>query len=116
MPIYWVQDYYLVQGKATEFQKYMTSDRAKKLLAEMEKETGFKYLGTYTPILGFGKYDCEDWYVAPDWSAFEKMQTSKAADKLMEGAWGLLDMTRPSPSRVMKSIQDVLIQQPPKEK
>jgi hypothetical protein len=116
MPIYWVTDYYLAQGKTTEFQNYMKSDRAGKLNAEIEKETGFKYIGTYMPILGFGKYDCEDWYVAPDWSSFDKIRTSEALVKLNDEIWNLLDQTKPMKSRVMRSIQDVQIYEPPKEK
>jgi len=29
-----------------------------------EKETRFRYLNTYFPILGLGEYDAEDWMAA----------------------------------------------------
>jgi hypothetical protein len=116
MSIYWVTTYYIVQEKASEYQNWLKSDRAKELSAEFEKETGFKYLDTYFPILGFGKYDCEDWFVAPDWSSFDKIRTSKASEKMMVETWDFIDQTRPTISRVMRTAQEVMISKPEKEK
>ena len=116
MSIYWVMSYYIVQEKASEYQKWLKSDRAKELFAEFEKETGFKYLDTYFPILGFGDYDCEDWYVANDFSAFDKLRTSKAFNDLNIETWDFTDQTRPMKSRIMRTAEDVLITEPPKEK
>jgi hypothetical protein len=116
MSIYWVMSYYIVQEKASEYQKWLKSDRAKELFAEFEKETGFKYLDTYFPILGFGDYDCEDWYVANDFSAFDKLRTSKAGNNLSIETWDFLDQTRPMKSRIMRTAEDVLVFEPPKEK
>lgn len=116
MPIYWVTAYYINQNKADEYQKWLKSDRAKKLAAEFEKETGFKYLHTYFPILGFGKYDCEDWYVAPDWSSFDKIRTSKANDIMIKETWDFMDWTRPISSKVMRAAEDVMVYIPPKKK
>jgi hypothetical protein len=116
MPIYWVTTYYILPEKVSEYQKWLKSDRAKELGAEFEKETGFKYLNTYFPILGFGDYDCEDWFVANDFSAFDKIRTSKANEKLMAETWDFGDMTKPMKSRVMRTAEDVLVFEPPKEK
>jgi hypothetical protein len=116
MPIYYVNTYYINQNKASEFQKWLKSDRAKELFAEFEKETGIKYLNTYFTILGFGDYDCEDWCIAPDFSSLDKIQTSKANKKLMVETWDFGDMTRPWKTRVMRAAEDVLIFEPPKEK
>jgi hypothetical protein len=108
--------YYIVQEKASEYQKWLKSDRAKELFAELEKETGIKYLNTYFTILGLGDYDCEDWGIAPDFSSLDKLRTSKANEKLMVETWNFGDMTRPSKSRIMRAAEDVLIFEPPKEK
>jgi hypothetical protein len=116
MPIYFVNTYYMNQEKASEFQKWLKSDRARELFAELEKETGIKYLNTYFTILGFGDYDCEDWSVAPDFSALDKLRTSKANEKMMAETWEFGDMTRPMKSRIMRTAEDVLIFGPPKEK
>jgi hypothetical protein len=115
MSIYWVMSYYIVQEKASEYRKWLKSDRAKELFAEFEKESGFKYLDTYFPILGFGDYDCEDWYVANDFSAFDKLRTSKAIKNLGIETWDFLDQTRPMKSRIMRAAKDVLITEPPKK-
>jgi hypothetical protein len=116
MPIYWVTDYFLAQGKTTEFQDYMKSDRAKELFAELERETGVRYIDTYMTVLGFGKYDCEDWFIAPDWSALDKMDTAQVNNKFAADTADLVDMRRPWRSRALRSIQDVQIHEPPKEK
>jgi len=108
--------YYILPEKASEYQKWLKSDRAKELGAEFEKETGFKYLNTYFPILGFGDYDCEDWAVANDFSAFDKIRTSKAFEQLSTETWDFMDPTKPMKSRVMRAVEDVLIFEPPKEK
>ena len=115
MSIHWVISYYVVQEKATEFQNYMKSDRAEELFAELEKETSIKYLNTYMTVLGFGKYDCEDWFVAPDWSALDKLDTSQANNKLAADTLDFVDMRRPMRSRAMRSVQDVQVFEPPKE-
>jgi len=116
MSIYWIMSYCIVQDKASEYQKWLKSDRAKELFAEIEKETGFKYLDTYFPILGFGDYDCEDWYVAPDWSSFDKIRTSKAFNNLSIETWDFGDPTKPMKSRIMRTAGDVSITEPPKKK
>lgn len=115
MSIYWVMSYYTIPEKTGEFQKWMKSERAKELTAEFEKETGIKYINTYFPILGFGKYDCEDWYLVPDFSAFDKIRTSKAFNDLNIETWDFLDMRRATVSRVMRTAEDVLIPEPPKK-
>jgi hypothetical protein len=115
MSIYWVMSYYIVADKATKFQKWMKSDRAKELAAEFEKETGIKYIDTYFPILGFGKYDCEDWYLVPDFSAFDKIRASKAFNDMNIETWEFMDETKLMVSRLMRTAEDVLITEPPKK-
>jgi len=117
MSIYMVTSYYLVPGKVTEYQNWLKSDRAKKLFAQLEKETGHKYLNTYMPILGLGDYDCEDWCIAPDWSAFDKMRASKAFDDINIETWDFVDQTRPMKTRIMRVIQETKTSEKPvKEK
>ena len=78
MSIYWVWSYYGKGGKVTEYLKWLSSDEAKLLASQIEKETGMKYLNTYTTILSFGDYDAEDWWAAPDWASLDKMRGCKA--------------------------------------
>ncbi len=51
MSIYWVWSYYGKPGKVAEYVKWLSSDEAKLLASQIEKETGIKYLNTYTTIL-----------------------------------------------------------------
>lgn len=116
MSIYMVMTYDLVPGKVTEFQNWLKSDKAKELFAQGEKETGLKYLNTYMPILGLGDYDCEDWCIAPDWSAFDKIRASKAWDDINIETWDFIDQTRPMKTRIMRVIQETLISEKPAKK
>jgi len=116
LPIYWAISYYMAPGKGTEYQKWLTSDEAKKIFAQFEKETGFKYLNTYMALMGFGDYDIEDWFVASDWSAFDKTRSSKAFDELTVKTWDLCDQNRPMKSRVMRTVQEVRISEKPAKK
>ena len=77
MSIYWVRSYYGKPGKVTEYLKWLNSDRAKLLASKMEKETGIKYVNTYTTIQSFGDYDAEDWWVVPDWASLDKLRTQR---------------------------------------
>jgi hypothetical protein len=116
MSIYVVMTYFLAPGKVTEYQNWLKSDRAKKLTAQCEKETGIKYLNTYMPILGLGDYDCEDWFVAPDWSAFDKIRASKAWDDWNIETWDFMDQTTPMKTRIMRVIQETKITEKPAKK
>jgi hypothetical protein len=112
MALYWVMSYYIVQEKAAEFQSYMKSDKAKRYFAQFEKETGIKYLNTYMTALGFGKYDCEDWFVAPNWAALDKVEASQADNELTADASKFIDMGRPWRSRVLQRIEDAKLSAP----
>src|SRR5208337_191643 len=57
--IYWVRSYYGKPGKVAEYVKWLNSDEAKLLASHIEKETGVKYVNTYTTILGFGDMDTQ---------------------------------------------------------
>jgi hypothetical protein len=57
MAIYWATSYFLRPEKAGEYKKWLNSKEAKSITKSIEKETGFKHLNTYFPILGLGDYD-----------------------------------------------------------
>jgi hypothetical protein len=113
MPIYWVMSYFVKQGKGMEYQKWLNSDEAKRLASQAEKETQLKYLNTYLPILGFGDYDAEDWWMAPDWAALDKVRASKALEEWTLKTWDMIDQTRPMKSRAMRSASEVSILEKP---
>lgn len=111
-----VNSYYLKEDKYTEFQEWLLSDEFKKLMAEMEEETGICYVGTYWPILGFGDA-LEDWVEVPNWAALDKHRESKAVQKLWsrQVELDLIDGSRPVQSRVLRTTEDVRVTGPPKK-
>jgi len=102
--------------KAAEYQKWLNSGEARQIFKHLEKETSFKYLNTYLPILGLGDYDCEDWLVAPDWASADKLRASKAFNEWIKKTWDLVDQTRVAKSRVMRTAKDVRVFAPPRKK
>ncbi len=111
--MYWVVSYFVRAEKASGYQKWLNSAGAKRLLRQFEKETGFKYLNTYFPILGVGDYDAEDWFEVPNWAAVDKIRASKAWGEVIKRTWNMLDQTRPFKTRAMRTAQDVMIPTPP---
>jgi hypothetical protein len=107
MSIYWVRSYYGKPGKVTEYLKWLNSDRAKLLASQIEKETGIKYLNTYTTILSFGDYDAEDWWVVPDWASLDKLRDCNALAEWILNTWDMIDQTRPQKSRMMRTVSEV---------
>ena len=109
--MYYISSSHLKDKKSAAYQKWLLSDEAKKLFAEVEKETGFKYVETFWPIMGLGEFSCEDWWEAPDWSSFDKARESDAMDRLMTrfNELDFFDNNRPSETRVMRSTSDVKI-------
>jgi hypothetical protein len=109
--MYYVSAYHLKEKKSAAYQRWLLTDEARQLFAEVEKETGFRYMETYWPILGFGAFSCEDWWEAPDWASFDRVRDSEAMDRLNTRMLeqDFFDSNRPSETRVMRSTQDVKI-------
>ncbi len=115
MSIYWVWSYFGKPGKVTEYLKWLNSDRAKLLASQIEKETGIKYLNTYTTIQSFGDYDAEDWWTAPDWACLDKMRECKALAEWTLNTWDMIDQTRPQKSRMMRTVSEVKVIERPEK-
>jgi hypothetical protein len=109
--VYYVSSYNLKEKKALEYQKWLMSDDAKKLFADVEKGSGWRYMGTFWAIMGFGDFDCEDWWEVPDWSAFDTLRVSEAGDRLAErfSELDFGDSSRPSSTRMLRTTSDVRI-------
>jgi hypothetical protein len=74
-----------------------------------------KYLNTYTTIQGFGDYDAEDWWVAPDWASLDKLRDCKALAEWTLKTWDMIDQTRPQKSRMMRTASEVRIIERPEK-
>ena len=79
----------------------------KLLASKIEKETGIKYVNTYTTILSFGDYDAEDWWVVPDWASLDKLRDCNALAEWILNTWDMIDQTRPQKSRMMRTVSEV---------
>jgi hypothetical protein len=115
MTIYWATSYFLKPEKAGDYKKWLNSKEAKSIAKSIEKETGFKYLNTYFPILGLGEYDAEDWMAAPDWASADKIRGSNGWAKWAEKTWDMIDQSRSFKSRVMRTASDVKVFTPTKK-
>lgn len=109
--MYYVNSYNLKEKKAIEYQKWLLSDEAKQLFADVEAETGWHYMETFWAIMGFGEYDVEDWWEVPDWSAFDSLRDSESGDRLAARTSELDfgDPSRPASTRMLRSTSDVKI-------
>jgi len=108
--------YYIKAEKMAEFQKWLLSDDAKDLFKRWEKETGFKYIDTYFPILGFGDDAVVDLYEIPNWATLDKIRTSKTMQEYSDKTWDFTDNTRFVSSVVYRATSDVQVFAPPKKK
>jgi hypothetical protein len=114
--MYWVSSYFLKENKAPDLQRWLLSDEGKKMMADVENETGMHYMGSFWPILGFGEYDVEDWWELPNWATLDKIRNADSMVRLYQRFFELdvLDLTRTGSNRMMRSTEDVLIFEPEK--
>ncbi|MCJ7631658.1 hypothetical protein MUP77_04555 [Candidatus Bathyarchaeota archaeon] len=108
--------YYIKAEKMAEFQKWLLSSDAKDLIKRLEKETDFKYIDTYFPILGFGEDAIMEWWEIPSWASLDKIRTSKAMQEMSDKTWDFCDNTRFASSVVYRATSDVQVFAPPKKK
>jgi len=104
--MFWVFGFNVKENRADDFRKWLASDNVRKLIADIEKETGVRYLDTYWSIMGFGKFDCEDWWEVPNWAAFDKWHQSKAAGRLWSEVLEFAEF-RPFRARMLRGSKDV---------
>lgn len=109
--MYYVTSYNLKENKASEYQQWLQSDEAKELFTAVEQETGWRYIETYWAIMGFGDYDCEDWWEVPDWSNFDTIRGSEASDRLFArfNELNFSDSSGPSSTRMLRTNSDVRV-------
>lgn len=107
MPICWVSSHAIQKGKAVEYQKWLSSEEARSLFAQLEDETGARYMGTYGTILFFGAFDAETWFELKDYAALGDLRESKTWEKFFEKVYKFIDDDRPSSSRLLRRMQDI---------
>ena len=114
----WINSYHLKQDKTSAYQQWLLSPEARSLIADVERELGMKYMGTYWTVLGFGDFDCEDWWEVPNWAAVDTVRESKALEKRDMRIWeqGFMDETRRAGRpRILKTTEDIKTWSPPEK-
>lgn len=107
--MFWVTSFFLKENKASDYQQWLLSAEARTLIANVEAEIGMKYVNTYWTVMGFGEFDCEEWWEIPNWAAIDKLRESKAADKFFLRSWelGFADNSRSFQQRVLRTTRDI---------
>jgi hypothetical protein len=115
--MFWVTSYYLKVEKTSAYQQWLLSPEAQTLMADVERETGMKYVGTYWTVLGFGEFDCEDWWETPNWAAIDTLRESAAIGRLFERTWELdfADNSRNAQQRMLRTTADIRTFSPPRK-
>ncbi len=117
--MYWMLGYNVRQGKAKAYQAFLKSRAFKKVCAELEAETGIKYVETYGTILPSsteeGDYDAYDFWELPNHAAQDKLRNSAAIAKLAEMSYKFTE-PRPSKSVMLRKSSDVKIIYEPAKK
>jgi len=116
--IYWMSGYNVREGKHNEFRNWLNSKSFKQLCAEVEKETGMRYVETYFRILpssrGVEDYDAYDFWELPNHAAMDKIRNSQATARLAETSYEFTE-PKPSLSIVLRTARDVKIMFEPKK-
>jgi hypothetical protein len=117
--IYWMLGYNLREGKAKAYQAFLKSRAFKKACAEVEAETGIKYVETYGTVLPSsgeqGDYDQYEFWELPNHAALDKIRNSAAMAKLGEMSYKFTE-PRPSKSVMLRRSSDVKIMFEPGKK
>jgi hypothetical protein len=115
--LYWVTGYNLREGKAEEYQKFLASAAFKKVVADVEKQTGMKYVETYSSVIPNSMqaddYDCYDFWEMPNRAAIDKVW-GPAVAKLAEMTYKFTE-PRPSKSMLLRKASDTRIIWEPKK-
>jgi hypothetical protein len=117
--IYWMSGYNVKEGRAREYQAFLKSKEFKRVCADVEKETGIKYVDTYTTVLPSsteeGDYDAYDFWEMPNHAALDKLRKSRAIAKLAEISYKYTE-SRPVKSILLRKSSDARIIYEPKKK
>ena len=113
--MFWVSSYFLKEDKAAVYQQWLLSPEAKALMADVQRETGMRYVDTYWTVLGFGDFDCEDWWELPNWAAIDVMREAQSVERLFMRTWelGYFDPSRSARQRVLRTTEDIKTWSPP---
>jgi hypothetical protein len=115
--LYWMTAYNIREGKAGEYQKFLESAAFKKIVADVERATGIKYLVTYSSVIPNSMepndYDCYEIWEMPNRAALDKVKGPEVA-KLAEVSYKYTE-PRPSKSMLLRKASDTTMIWEPKK-
>jgi|ADKI01.1.fsa_nt_gi hypothetical protein len=91
MVVYWVVRYNVLPGKGNSWIDFLKSDEAKRLIENVEKELGIKYIGDFGSVAGGGNFDFEEWWELPNFATFDKWRDSKALHEWVDKVYQMVD-------------------------
>lgn len=111
--------YNIKEGRIQEYQAFMGSKAFKKVCAEIEKETGMKFVETYGTVIPSsveqGDYDAYDFWEMPSRASLDKLRQSPAMAKLSEMTYKFVE-PRPVKSILLRKFSDLKVFYEPKKK
>ena len=115
--IYWMSGYNIKEGMSKEFQKFLASKAFRKACADVEKESGMKYIETYARVLPSsaeaGDFDCWEFWELPNRATLDKVG-GPAAAKLAEMSYKYAE-PRPAKSLILRKANEAKVIWEPKK-
>jgi len=115
--IYWMSGYNVKEGMGKPFQKFLASKAFKEVCADIEKESGMKYVETYARVLPSsaegGDYDCWEFWELPNRAALDKVG-GPAVARLAEMSYKYTE-PRPSKSLILRKANEAKVIWEPKK-
>ena len=102
----YITRYNIKPRKASEFRDWLRKN-AEQLAANAP--TGWKYLGTWCTVYGFGKYDCEDRWELDGYAALGADFGNETYQQLFLEWFEFLNTSRDAETCLMKSATDIAI-------
>lgn len=101
----YVQRYHLKNGKTAEYKRWLSDN--KETLKQAEAE-GWRYLGTWFTVRGFGRYTCETRWEIEDYSTLGSGFGPEPFQELMKQWLNMVDINTMEVS-LLKSTEDVRV-------
>jgi len=111
----WIQNFNIKENKVLEFQKFIKENE--KTLAKHAPK-GWKYMGTYFYVLGFGPYgiagawfwECSNYADLDTWRDYDDPIWSKLSEQIVE-----FGTPEPIPAWLLREAGDTKILEPKKK-
>jgi hypothetical protein len=92
MVVYLVDRYNVLPGKGNSWIDFLKSDEFKRIIENLEKELGIKYIGNFFSVAGGGNFDFEAWLELPNYATLDKLRDSKAFKELTAKVSQMVDV------------------------